>query len=574
MIRQFSAKAFFAKFSFLLCLVFSGHNIFSQNLEKIGKKDMLTFSGGLNYNSIYYNASGIDNRRDPYTWFLNGNITANFLDVALPFNFSYSNNQSQFTQPFNMTSLNPSYKWVKAKLGYTSMNFSPYSLSGHIFMGAGIELTPDKWKISAMYGRLKKAVKYDLIENNDIDFSYKRMGQGFKVEYDHNGYMLGMTYFSAKDDVSSVPFIPNNTELSPQENTVLGISGRTKLSKLIIWDFDYAISGLTKNSLQNEEIDNQSNNKLPYIYQMNSTSHFYNAYKSSLSLNLKFMKLALNFEHIDPNYKTLGAYFFNNDIRNITLAPSFSLFKGKLNLALNSGFQRNNLDQTKLSTTKRFVTSAALNFIPSTKWIYNLNYSNFSSYTNVRPVGDPYYISSPADTLNFYQLTQNANSTLVYNLNTKTVKQNISINANYQIVGERNGNTKALPTKIYSANLNYGLNFISIKTNVNIGVNMNQMEFNKTSNLYVGPNIMVGKSLFNNICKASIGSAYNFNNSSNTQSKQILNSRANVAYTPKIKNKNFGKPSLSLGIIYTNRFSDGFKITDELTGTLNLNYAF
>ena len=60
------------------------------------------------------------------------------------------------------------------------MSFSPYTLSGHEFLGGGVELTPDKipFKFSAMYGRLQKATEPDTLSG---DPSYKRMGGGFKV---------------------------------------------------------------------------------------------------------------------------------------------------------------------------------------------------------------------------------------------------------------------------------------------------------------------------------------------------------------------------------------------------------
>jgi hypothetical protein len=112
----------FKKHIFILSLL-TAFSLPSQNLEKIGKKDMVTVSGGLNYNGIFYNADGIQNRRPPYSWFFNGNLNINILDVSLPFTYSYSNLSSNYTQPFNMTSCAPSYKWIKTYIGYSSMNF-------------------------------------------------------------------------------------------------------------------------------------------------------------------------------------------------------------------------------------------------------------------------------------------------------------------------------------------------------------------------------------------------------------------------------------------------------------------
>ena len=42
------------------------------------------------------------------------------------------------------------------------MSFSPYTLSGHLFLGGGVELRPQgPWTVSAMAGRLQKAIPVD-----------------------------------------------------------------------------------------------------------------------------------------------------------------------------------------------------------------------------------------------------------------------------------------------------------------------------------------------------------------------------------------------------------------------------
>lgn len=559
----------------LVLILFSFKKATAQNLDKLGKKNMLTVSGGLNLNSIFYQANGINNRRDPFTWFANGNITLNVLDITLPFNYSYSNNQSKFTQPFNMTSFNPTYKWAKGYVGFTSMNFSPYTLAGHVFLGGGIELTPKDWKISVMYGRLKKAVAYDVINQSEADMSYKRMGYGAKVAYEKNGYGLGLNYFSAKDDVTSITYIPSNTAVNPQENTVIGVSGKAKISKYVTFDGEYAISGLTKNSLVSDEGQSVTN-KLPLIYKMRSTSQFYNAYKTSIGISLGLVKVNLNYEHVDPDYKTLGAYYFNNDFENITIAPSIGLLKGKLNIAINSGFQKNNLDHSKLSTTKRWVGSANVTFAPNQKWNFNGSYSNFSSYTNVRLQTDPFYIKTPSDTLNFYQLSQNANVTINHNFGNVKLKQAIVFTGNYQVTGEKTGLTTGVPSRIYNGNLMYSFNFTKTKTSVSIGLNANKSEMQTLNSLYAGPNATIGQSFLNNTMKGSLGIAYNLGYVNSISSSSVLNNRASISYNPKIANKKLGKPSLTFSTVYTQKFktiitSQAF---GEFTGTLALGYSF
>lgn len=569
-------KGYLLKVSLLFCLMFFSLFISGQNLEKIGKKDMLTINGGLNYNSLFYNAYGIPNRRDPFTWYFNGHVTLNFLDVSLPFTYSYSNNQSQFTQPFNMTNCNPTYKWAKAYIGYNAMNFSSYTLSGHVFMGGGIELTPQNWKISAMYGRLKKAVAYDEINQNDADMSFKRMGYGAKIGYEKNGFGAGVIYFSAKDDVNSIPYIPANTQTAPMENSVIGFNAKARISKYLNWEGEYAISGLTRNLLVSDEENNSVKNQLPLIYKSKSTSQFFHAYKTSLGFNLKIFKVGLNYEHVDPDYKTLGAYYFNNDFENITISPALTLWKGKLNLALNSGFQRNNLDQTKLSTTKRWVGSANLSLAPNTKWNINVSYSNFTSFTNMRPITDPFYVKTAADTLNFYQLSQNANATVSHMFGKGKMKQNLVLMATYQVTGEKNGNTQHTPTKIYNANLVYSLNFTPTKTSLSIGANANEMEAIVGQTLYAGPNINVAQGFLKNTMRASLGTAYNWGYFNQHTNNSVLNSRLGLTYSPKLSDKKWGKPSLSLSAVHTQKFKTNFNSNafGEFTGTLALGYSF
>jgi hypothetical protein len=185
-------------FIILLPIVASktGGNLYSQNLDKLGKKGMLTVNGGLNYSSVFYNAQGIPNRRQPFTWFVNGNVTLSVLDISLPFTFNYSNNKTSYTQPFNIQSFNPTYKWAKGYAGITSMNFSQYTLANHIFTGGGIELSPKNFKFAAMYGRLKKASEFDSENNSDINMSYKRMGWGATAGYEKNGHGIKLIYFA------------------------------------------------------------------------------------------------------------------------------------------------------------------------------------------------------------------------------------------------------------------------------------------------------------------------------------------------------------------------------------------
>src|SRR3954466_11075603 len=170
----FNRSKFFIVFLFLFFSSFllkEDGSIFSQNLEKVGTKDMLKVNGGLNFNSIFLNSNNPNSTRAPFSWFLNGNVTLSILDWSIPFSYSYSNQHSTYSQPFNQYGLMPTYKWIKVYAGWSNMSFSQYTFSGYPFLGGGVELTPKNWKIALMYGRLKKAVEYDAINESDRDMS-------------------------------------------------------------------------------------------------------------------------------------------------------------------------------------------------------------------------------------------------------------------------------------------------------------------------------------------------------------------------------------------------------------------
>ena len=149
---------------FCVLLLCSAGSLAAQNLESIGKSKPLTISGGVALSQVFYGASGIPSRRDPYSYFASGNVIFSLYGWNVPVSFSVSNQSSTFQQPFNQYSVHPTYKWVTAHIGYTSTSYSPYSVNGHIFLGAAVDLAPEgKWKLSALYGRFLRAVDLDTL---------------------------------------------------------------------------------------------------------------------------------------------------------------------------------------------------------------------------------------------------------------------------------------------------------------------------------------------------------------------------------------------------------------------------
>ena len=557
----------------------------SQNLDKLGKKEMTHVGGGLNYSSVFYNAYGIPDRRQPFTWFLNGNITASILDISLPFTFNYSNNQIAYSQPYMLQSFNPTYKWIKGYAGVTSMNFSPYTLAGHLFSGAGVELTPKNFKFAVMAGRLNKAVEFDTENNSDLTMSYKRMGFGASAAYENSGKVLKLIFFSAKDDAKSLVFIPVNTTVTPMQNTVLSISGKTTLNKNFKIETEYALSGLTKNISASEEMGEVPKNKLPFIFRPTAVSKFYRAFKSGLGYHHKIFGISLNYERVDPGYATLGAYYFNNDLENITLAPVFTFLKGKLNLALNTGLQRNNLDKSKLNTTKRWVGSANANYVPDKSWNFSGSYSNFSTYTRQRPQTDPFY-QNTLDTLNFYQLSQSSMLGAGYNFGSAAKKQVISLAINYQVTGQNQGNISDpgflggmhlvdIPQHVLNGNIGHNLVFVKSKFSISTSLNGNYSHLAGSDIFYFGPNLNLGRAFSSNKIRVTAGTSYNQILTNGEKTGELFCHRLSLNYSPKFASTKIGKVSMTLSISYLQKLKSQSPepVFSEFTGNFGINYT-
>ncbi|MBI3510469.1 MAG: hypothetical protein HY064_07375 [Bacteroidetes bacterium] len=558
-----------------LIIVFFHGDLFSQNLEKIGKKNMVTVSGGMNYNEIFYNAYGMNPRRDPYTWYFNGNLNVNILDVSLPFTYSYTNNRGTYTQPFNMQSCSPKYKWAQAHVGTTAMNFSNYTLSGHIFTGAGIELTPNGFYIGAMYGRLNKAIAYDAVNNSAEGMSYKRNGAAFKVGYDNNGHSIGLTYFTAKDDLNSLNFIPADANLFAQQNAAVSVNGKTKLFSKLSLEGEYALSGITANiKSNNETVDFSGWEK--WMMPTKTTTKFFKAYRASLTWTEKIFSLSIKHEHVDPDYRTFGSYYFINDLDNWSLAPSLRLFNGKINLNINSGLQRNNLDGSKINTMYRWVASANLNVVLMKSLVANASYSNFTSYTTKRPVTDPFWTPSPADTLNFYQVNEQWNSCLSYSFGKEKFKNSVSLMGAYVLTQQKQLIPETPATGVLNVNTSYSLQFVPAKFSVSISGNYNQSKTDTILTEYLGPGIQLIQNFLQGKMHFSAGTVFNEAKTNAVLTSEILSHRAQFSFSPKMKEKKYGQPTISVNAIFLQKFpvNTSQHSTGELTLTANLGYTF
>ncbi|MGG8495184.1 hypothetical protein ACQY1Q_02100 [Tenacibaculum sp. TC6] len=555
--------------------------IFTENLvaqqfdfENIGRGKPFKINGNIAANTVYYN-SNQNEARSPFTYFLQGSLNFNVYEFSIPVSYSFSNQGSalEYQLPFNFNrlSLHPKYRWIQAHIGDVSMSFSPYTLAGHQFTGGGVELSPrGGFTFAAMYGRLLKATEDN--EDNRTQPAFKRMGYGAKVGYQKEKYNVQVIGFYAKDDSNSISTIPEEKKVLPKENLVLSIAGSVVVTEGLKFKGEYASTAITQDTRAEKTED--SNGLAGIFFNNRASTEYYKAFKTEMEYSFNKYKFGVGYERIDPGYQTLGAYFFNNDFENITLNGATSLFKNKINLSFNIGYQRDDLANQKQTKTNRTIGSINASYAMSKKVNITGSYSNFTTFTNNRldqfdNINDDNLLDNQNELFNYKQLSQNANINVGYILeNTKNRRQNL--NTNYSlatVANEENGIVRiGNGSTFHNFNASYSIGLPNKKLNITSALNTTYNTIGREDAFTWGPTLAVNKRFFKDQLNTTISGSYN-QSKNQTSSSSAANIRANANYIYR-KKHNFNLSAIQLFRNTNNRN------TQDITITFGYNYAF
>lgn len=552
---------------FVLCS-FVGY---SQDIESVIKAPILTNNGGISFSQIgNYIPGDTLNRVSPYTYYASGNLNFSLFSVVdMPVSFSYTNNKlnQEASLPFNRFSIAPSYKWIKLYAGYASMTFSPYTLVGHESFGGGVELTfKNGFKFSAIYGRLQKEVKPDSVVTSA---AYKRLGGGFKVEYNHKVADVALNIYKAKD-VNNESFYGDfiDSTLTPKDNIAGSLSLDLKVVDNLKVNVEYAISALNADISRNDSIKKTFKDK---IIEQSGDLSVHHAIKAGISQTSPIGVVGATYERVSPNYTTLGAYYFVNDFENVTANYSTAI-KKIVNIALSAGYQHDNLSSQKINTNSRFIFSSNVSSAITSRLNVGASYSNLKSYMHIKDIykelsnTNPYL--SDIDSLSFTQLNLTASGNVNYVLNsTKSNRQGVSVSFTYQEASEQQDQTnKYTGSKIYNSTVSYQYSLIPQKLNASTSVNYNH---NDMSNGFTGVfsyNLTVQKVFFEKLKLSAVGTySKMFNDSLNLSN--VTNIRISAGYIFK-KRHNF---NFSIARVSNRNLT---RNSTQYTGNLSYSYMF
>ena len=540
-------------------------SVCGQDIANLKNQKPVTFHGSVTNSFIFYDPGKPGSKPD-LTWVISANAVLSVYGIQMPFSFSYSASKVNYTQPFNQFGLSPKYKWITLHLGYRNMTFSNYTLSGYTFLGAGIELTPWILRFGLMWGRFVKSSTADASSSLFAIPTLSRSGFAVKLGLGSSKNFVDFIVLSAKDNINTLKKTVNDSLTAPAANVVTGLNMHFTLAKPLTLDVEGALSLYTTDIRLpgfEESSTDEWTKRLARIIPINLSSECFTAFKAGLLWKKSLYSIGLAYNRIDPDYKSMGIYYICNDLENITLSPSFYLFKRKFSFTGSAGYQHDNLRRTKTATSMRTIWNLALSFNPVNWFGIDFAWSNFS--TNQKSGNVPL-----VDSLKTY----NVNRTISINPRFIIIKpkhlHSVILSFNQNDFIDRNPRSQGATTRATTAFLNYSLSFISNQLNLTAGLSYIDCRNSYTSTTMAGGNAGVSKSFFKNKLFCSLNESAQ-NSRVSGQDGWVFNTSLMLRYAPHRRH------SIGLQVFFvTNSFADKAAVGmyNQSKGDLSYVYTF
>ena len=546
---------------FLLTL---GGVIKSQDLESLGGSPF-SLSGNISVGSSFYKAVDRDNRRSPISYFISANPTLSIYGFDIPISIVYRDQQGSISSSFNRYSISPRYKWAQMHLGNTSLTMNPYTLSGQLIKGVGLELTPGHMRFAVVAGELENPLAQldTIVEGAEILETYKRNAIAAKIGYGSQRNFIEFSAFKAKDDINSVDRSLIDPRLvKPEENIVAGTSFGINPVKWLQLKVNVAASAHTANQESISAFETADLTKLKEDFGEVITLNFSSKlqFAGDASINFKFRKFGFGAEYkrVDPLYRSLGTFYFLEDYENILGKINFNLLQGKLRFQGRGGIQRNNLNNLRSVTNTRQIINANLTVAPSRSFSITGRYSNFQTD---RSPG----LISVNDSLRFARATASYGLSPRLTFGRKDLRSSISASVNYQNLEDLlNQENTGRNIDNFNANITYGINFrpSHVSFSVSLLGNENLIQDRETRRL--GGNLRISKKLIDRQLTLTASAGYMQNYLNQVADGSSITTRLGIRYRVK---KSY---TTSVNLNYLNR--GGQTAFQEFRGTVKFTY--
>ncbi|HEY4335159.1 MAG TPA: hypothetical protein VGM89_04660, partial [Puia sp.] len=215
--------------------------------------------------------------------------------------------------------------------------------------------------------------------------SFNRKAVAFKLGYGSRDNFVDLSVLKGKDDPGSLltpKHMLDSLDVLPAANTVIALSARFTLAQHFFFEGDIGSSLYTRDVNSPLTLDSLSDpllKKIRSFTPVNGTSELYTAITAAVGYRAKAGSIKFQYQRVDPDFKSMGAYFFNSDLVNYTVAPAFWAFKNRLRFNGSIGFQHDNLQHQKAATSHKVIGTALLSADFTKELGIDVNFSNFSN---------------------------------------------------------------------------------------------------------------------------------------------------------------------------------------------------
>jgi hypothetical protein len=397
-------------------------NVSAQDISQIGKSDPLIITGSIGTNNTYYHSTSGAGYMSPLSNTVFANLNISLYGISMPFTFYYSNSNLDFSYPQFSFNISPSYKNFTAHIGQSTMPFSNYLLNMS-FNGVGVEYNGSKFRASAFYGILRKAINDNPEDPNPRKPQYRRLGWGFSTGYTWRGNSVDLYLLRVYDSPGSIDEYWHQY-YHPQENLLVGLKTMVNIKSCLSFSANVATSAFTADK-ESQKITSGEATRFDKIFEPRYTTTMRFADDATLGLTFPWMHASVSYKILQPDYQSLGTYYTSNNYHSLGINLGTTLFR-RLSLSASFSGQADNLAKQQLYTTKGYVynTVAALrlgdNF--SLSAMYNGYLQNQSEGTQ-----------KVNDTTRVHRVLHSVSLVPTYNIMGNCYDHAMSLSANYTV---------------------------------------------------------------------------------------------------------------------------------------------
>ncbi|MGE8377957.1 MAG: hypothetical protein ACN6PN_06380, partial [Sphingobacterium sp.] len=314
-------------------------------------------------------------------------------------------------------------------------------------------------------------------------------------------------------------------------NSVIGYGTRFTIFKQLYIESDGAVSLLTRDmnsTLSLDSIADKTLRKLGNMLDINGTSEWFLAFNAGIGYQAKNYGLKVNYRRVEPGFTSMGAYYFTNDVENLTIMPNYSHPSGRFRFNGSLGIEQDNVRLQKEATSKRVIGTAMVTAELTKQLGIDLNFSNFSN--NQKPNTLRF-----ADSLKIVQTTRTFGIMPRFTLSSPTRVQMILLSVNFNSMNDYNSYFDAnnAPSRDINSSqylLNYTLSLPQKKMSFNSSLSYTNLKSMGNRNSYKGISAGGTYLIANNKLSAGTNLSYMQGNSNGNKS-DIFNGSLNLSYT-------------------------------------------